>query len=289
MKYPLLSGMDLSVVRGPLSYVGYMLRKVQRRLLSKRNPKRVEVSLGDYMLRRGDISQIQAGVAALFLDTERYINNKDDSFYYQNVSKKYWYGSDYDTTSDDLRFKGTIDSIIAKGFDPDSVVDIDKDCTLQNGTHRTAALLCLHKYQVGALVFAYRWHWFKNADEYFKQMGYDERYIDDIKTSFDRVESELISVGATFVLWLPNNQFNTIEELFKKNDIRLLAVHSDELIQFAFVSPKYIVKNNTIVSKSAEGLERQLRKKQLKGFKLSKNCLEGMDIFNEYKNQRLSK
>lgn len=287
MKYPFISGMELSIVDGPVSYLRVMKQKIFRRIL-RNNSHRINLSIGDYMLKRDSLSHMQFGIAALCLDIERYLKSGDASFYYQNVSKAHWYGKDYDTSADDLRFRETLDSIVSQGYNPDSFVELDRDITIQNGTHRTAILLCLHQYSMCGLRFAYRYRWFENADKYVKYMSYEPQYIADILTAYDKIEQELIDAGATFALYVPNDSSDVRCLLNDENTIRLLRKTDlsagGVFYQFMFLKPDYRVDGTSIVSRAAERLERELKKKGLSDFIIAKNCTDGARVFSELVN-----
>jgi hypothetical protein len=281
MKYPLMSQIDMALVDGPISYFVMLYKKVEHRIRGK-NPQRIQISLGDYMLRRDTLSHLQFGISGLCLDINRYLEKGDKSFYYQTEGKREWYGTGYDTTCDNERFASVLDSIIINGYDPDSVIEVDCDVNIINGTHRTAALLCLHKYSIGALRYPYKWQRFRNADHYVKFMGIESQMADEIYAGYDIIEKELVKAGATFVLYI----WETINDrsLFLDNEnVRILNTikmnDNGLLYQFAFRDPDYRVKNNGIYSRAAERLEHLFQRKGIVNFKISKNCSEGMSLY----------
>ena len=282
MNYPFISGMDLAVVDGPVSYIEHVWRKLNRRLRS-RSPQLVQLSVGDYMLRREKLSHLQFSIAALCVDIERYIKNGDTSFEFQNIGKKLWYGRDYDSSADDLKFRQTLDSIISNGYDPESTIDLDRDITIQNGTHRTAILICLHKYFIRGLCYSYRWQWFDDSEQYVKRMGFESQYVKDVYGSYEKIEKELINAGATFAMYLPG-EADAKSVLFDSLNIRVLKKHTladGMLYQFVFKDPKYRVVGHSIISRTAECLERKIKHKGYTNFRMAKNCTEGMQLFNE--------
>lgn len=283
MKYPLMSPIDMALVDGPISYFLMIYKKVEHRIRGK-NPKRIQISLGDYMLRRDTLSHLQFGISGLCLDINRYLEKGDKSFYYQTEGKRKWYGTDYDTTDDNERFASMLDSIIINGYNPDSVIEVDHDINIINGTHRTAALLCLHKYSIGALCYPYKWKRFRDADHYVNFMGIESQMAKEIYAGYDTIEKELVKVGATFVLCI----WETINDksiFFDNENVRILNMikmnDNGLFYQFAFRDPDFRVKNNGIYSRAAERLEHLFHKNGIVKFKLSKNCTEGMNLFEK--------
>ena len=288
VKYPLISGMEVKVVDGIISYFELIWLKIIRYIF-KNEKYLIEVSIGDFMLKRKELSQIQFGISALYLDIDRYIKNGDTSFYYQNVAKKFWYGEDYKTTDDDLRFKETIDSILANGYNADSTIELDRDVTLVNGTHRTAILLCLHKYNVRAYRYSFRWRWFKNANKYIEKAKFEKKFVDDVIENYEKIERELIWSGATLSIWVGEKDSYLIRNFFVKNKkVRLLRttnhVSGGVLFQYSFCNPNYRIKEGKIVACATDELEQYLRNNGIENYRLAKNCLEGMALFDDLTN-----
>lgn len=280
-RYPLLSGMDLSIVDSPVLYLSYLWRKIKRFFLQKRKAQIINISLGDIMHCREKISHLQWSIAALYLDVERYYTKGDESFFFQNVSKYMWYGQNYDHSVDDQRFKDTLDSIAKKGYKKESFLEVDCEISLQNGTHRVAILLYLHQYEVGALCFAYKWHYFKDSEAYINKMGFDENYIKIVNESYNSIEDNMVKNGIAFTV-LCDGDLEKVVECFNDSNIRVFntrKTRSGLLFQFSFKNPNYYVSGTKIISRAAERLEKKIKKFGGKIVTVSKNCTEGQEIW----------
>lgn len=283
MKYPFLSDMDMALVDGPMSYLRMFYKKIEHRVYS-RNPQPIQLSIGDYMLLRDTLSHLQFCISSLCIDVDNYLQKGDRSFHYQTTCKQKIYGSDYDASFDNQRFIETIDSIITNGYSPNSVVELDADITLTNGTHRTAILLCINQYEIGGLRFNYRWKRFHDFNHYVSYYDFDKKYVDDVLTKYKWIENKLVSIGSTFALYLSKD--SRINDMFISDKIILLntiELANDRIFyQFAFVKPDYRIKGDRIISRAAERFEQQLIKMDIRDMCVAKNCTEGMKMYNNY-------
>lgn len=162
-------------------------------------PQKVDFSLGELMLQRGEVSHAQFAISALLMDVENYCDKGDTSFHYQNVGHKIRYGADSDVSASNNRFRNTIDSVIHNGYREDSLLDVGSDLTLHNGTHRTAICLYLKRYSLGGYAYRYKSPFLlSTAEEFIKRMGFPQDYVDEVYAKYCQIQQFLIADGVSY-------------------------------------------------------------------------------------------
>lgn len=100
-----------------------------------------ELSIGDIMLKRGNIDLCQFTTCTRLLDVKHYFLTGKPDFPYQNiVSRKRW-GNKHCEEEGNISFKRLIESYNSTGFRINSLFEVYKNFRLLNGTHRSACNL----------------------------------------------------------------------------------------------------------------------------------------------------
>ena len=181
-----------------MSSMNELTGRVWRKLL-RFFPQKVEFSLGELMLQRGEVSHAPFAISALLMDIENYCDNGDASFHYQNVGHKIRYGADSDVSVSNNRFRKTIDSVIQNGYREDSLLDVGSDLTLHYGTHRTAICLYLKRYGLLGNAFRYKSPFFlKTAKEFVKRMGFPQDYVNEVLGIYCQMQDALIDYDVSY-------------------------------------------------------------------------------------------
>lgn len=260
-------------------------QKIIRRLL-KLFPKHVEMSLGDLMLQRADVYHLQFSVSALILDIDNYCKG-DKSFYYQNVSKKKYYGSEYDIQTSNKRFSDVIDSVMKDGFRSDSTIETDKHVRLIDGTHRTAIMTYFGVFFFKAKIYPFSLQYYTNADAFIKDRLFDSKYVSDVWESFGKMQQMLIQRGLCFCCsYYGNNDLFTpkLETLIESNGghIKNRIVNDNKtVLQFILDNPDYKVKSGQLESRTILRIEKDINTILPKDtlFRISHNCTQGKEIY----------
>lgn len=276
------------------SIIGDSFKKVLSkvyRIIMRNFPRDVKMSLGDIMLQRDFVTHPQFAVSLLLLDIEDYLIKGDDSFSHKRFSQSHIRKDGVSIDDVVIRFKRVIDSCVADGFKEDSFLEIDKQATLMNGTHRTAICLYLMHFEINCKAYCYKFNYWKDsAVDFVEKNGFDKHFAQEVFNKYRKVQKTLIDNGVAFCCLTDNT-----EVLFEFLRIRgchiqrICRVNQPgakglQLVIFTIDDPDYIIKQERVVSKTVLKLERDVKKNGLiKRFDVSKNCLEGMRMYDGLK------
>lgn len=260
-------------------------QKIIRRFL-KLFPKHVQMSLGDLMLQRADVYHLQFSVSALILDIENYCKG-DKSFYYQNVSKKKYYGNEYDIQTSNKRFSDVIDSVMKDGFRSDSTIETDRHVRLIDGTHRTAIMTYFGVFFFKANIYPFSLQYYANADAFIEDRQFDSKYVSDVWESFGNMQQMLIQRGLCFCCsyYCNDDSFiHTLDNLIESNGGHIknrMVIDNKTVLQFILDNPDYKVKRGQLESRTILRIEKEINSILPKNtfYKISHNCTQGKEIY----------
>lgn len=170
-----------------------------------------ECSIGDILLKRGQIYSNQLLVASRLLDVEKFYGG-DNSFYFQNTISRATYGKHHNEIGGNNSFTKLINSYKSVGYDPSSFLTVDEDVALMDGNHRTG----LNLYHQVETINVHRVHRVveskQNTDTYFN-LGLNSSFIHQLYAKFDDIQEWLINTGNTFVACVSNSTNETVDNI----------------------------------------------------------------------------
>lgn len=264
-------------------------------------------SIGDLLLEHGEKHPFQFIVASRLLDIENFHNNGNTEFLYQNAVARILWGQRHDEDGGNQKFLDLINSYSEFGHKSSSILQVDRNYVLENGTHRVAACLYYGYYQVnimrlprklGRIKHEYHWDW-------FLRNPVPTPIINAISERYDNIQCQLVATGDTFVCVVSNSVYNSqfIEDLGKlvtilktskyslkkagssNKDIRKEEIpECGFLIQFSIKEPSYKIISCRLISERAIEIA-DVMKMRCKtfysdiDFRMSSSCLEGASIY----------
>ena len=266
----------------------YRLYKLWWDLIDSIRCYHIECSIADILLQRDVPYMNQLLLASRLLDIEAYLEKGDTSFRYQNmISFKAYGGPGFDEKGTQS-FMNLIDSYKKNGYRSDSYVTCDNAFELVDGNHRMG----LHIYEgierVNVRVLKRKIPYAYSSDWYF-EVGLPSSFMEEIYHRYDLIQSWLVSEGMAFCAIIPP----AFKEIGLAQDMRYLATVLDvkhlksgvRIILFSMPCPNYVVINNRLISKRAVAIEKILKTRYGEcsdGIIVSKNCLEGKQIYSQY-------
>ena len=256
---------------------------------------RCEVSVGDIILQRAEMDFCQFLLTSRKMDVEAYCNGIDKTFPNMCTISGFKYGPNYNPEKGRFLFAKLIESYQANGYDPTSFLTVDKECRLIDGNHRMGVNLFMGIEKLNVRFLKRSSGFSRNLDDYYK-IGVRSELIEKVTREFLHIQKWLVESGNTFCCLLKGEYENESVSLISDlgfmshvfNDIIRCKSDNKEggvLIQFSLDFPSYFVKNGKLISKRALEIEKMLeqRKKQFGldvEIKVSKNCLEGKELWN---------
>lgn len=266
--------------------IGRAVRKLLRCF-----PRKVEFSLGELMLQRGEPSHAQFVISALLMDVENYCDKNDASFHYQNVGRGLRGFNEAEIDASNDRFRRTIDSVVQNGYREDSLLQVGRDITLHDGTHRTAICLYLNHYALKGNAYCYKSPFFyRTADEFIQFMGFPQDYVNEVLDKYHQIQDSLIGNGLVYGCFSEKDPSTYLEKMAGLHLHSCRHVRPDQsgregyYLQFTMDDPNYRIKGDRIVSRTCERLEKTLKANYPStSFWVSKNCMEGKEMFDQLK------
>ena len=185
--------------------------------------KKCEVSLGDLMLRRADLTFGQIMAASRYMDIKAYCEKGDESFKYLNAISRAQYGKHHgDGSQSNRSFIKLIESYKKNGYMETSLLTVDKFCNMIDGTHRIGANLYfgfdeLNVKMVKRTSITGMW---QTPDQYFRT-PLQTSVLDDIMDAYQEIQGRFIEIGNTFCCWIKGQYEN--EQVSLISDMKILA------------------------------------------------------------------
>ena len=231
------------------------------RIYDKLTAKEVEIAIGDIILKSPFPDFILFLVASRHLDAQRYVTGEDVSFKYMNGISFKAHGSKHSPEKGIKQFTDLIDSFNEKGYDQNSLLVIDKDLNLDNGTHRLALCLLNGIYTVKAKVLRRKALVNRTIDWYYNT-ALDSTFLREISDEYNRIYNDLIVKGHAFICRVEGEVRAIADDL--KNDLSVLSGCSNVVVLsenknaieygLSIVNPRYSISQSgggqIIVAKS---------------------------------------
>lgn len=241
-------------------------------LYDRVSSKKCAVSVGDIILKRAELDHCQFLLTTRKLDVAAFVSGVDQTFPYQNTVSRAVYGSAHKEERGNRHFTDLIKSYQTKGYDPTSLLTVDKECRLIDGNHRMGLNLYMEIEQLNVKYLRRSSKFSRNLDKFLK-LCVSSNFMVEVYTEFSKIQEWLIETGNTFCCLLKGEYEKDEVSLVK--DLRLLVnvlktyplstVNSSQgiLVQFAIDFPSYCIKEGVIYSKRAAEIEKilNLRKK----------------------------
>lgn len=220
-----------------------------------------------------------------YLDAKHYCSGEDTSFKYMNAISFKGHGATHSPERGNKQFRDLIESFQQKGYDPSSLLVMDRDLNLDNGTHRLAICLLNGIYTVRAKVVRRRALVQKTIDWYYNA-GLESGFLAEISDEYKRIYNGLITSGHAFLCRIEGDVKAVADDIRK--DLSVLSrspqvnlIHeSENKIEygFAIANPKYSIcyMNLNLQSDRAVEIEKILCKRyKAKNvtISVSKNCV----------------
>ena len=250
--------------------------------------KEVELAIGDIILANPYPDFILFLVASRYLDADNYCSGKDASFRYMNGISFKAHGAKHSPEKGIKQFTDLIESFNEKGYDPTSLLVMDRNLNLDNGTHRVALCLLNDIYTVRAKVLRRKALVDRTVDWFYKT-DLDSVFLREISDEYKRIYYELIARGHAFICRVEGEVKAVAGDL--KNDLSVLSgcsqlaviIENQDTIEYGFsiVNPRYSISSTVLgggilLSQRAVEIEKILRiRYQAKNVSLSvsKNCV----------------
>lgn len=266
------------------------------------------VSVGDILMNRDEAIFVQFSTLSRILDIQSYVEQGDKRFVVQDTLAKYKYGErygkDYNHNLMSKHFSSLIDSFRNNGYNEKSIVELDKEGTLTDGTHRVAMAVYCHQWELNAKIVRRKSKYPHNID-YFYKLGIDTCLIEEIVRQGNVVEEKFIMNGVSLGCLIYDVQPSIINSIL--NDLKALcdvkrlkpfilpkgATTSFEptikttiegnYILFILRNPKYDYKNKELISTRSKEIETTLNNRYEGKSKIlfMNNCRKGKEMFNE--------
>ena len=281
--------------------------KLYHRLLFFYNEKtcsRFECSIGDILLKRGEVLNNQLLLTSRVLDIEMFLSGKDQSFPYQNAISYKEYGKNHREEGGNRAFRALIESYQKDGYHNDSYITCDKDMELMDGNHRMG----LHVYEkiefVNVRRISRKIPFPRGAEGFYKKGAFGDLlnsdFMERIFERYETIQKWLVDSGNTFcavageINCKGQNPLDDISRLvlpLKKTYkpfegvVNGINARWSGYLLFSLNIPSYNVKNGRLYSEMAIQIE-DLMKERYGGnipIILSHNCSEGKKMFEAIK------
>lgn len=250
--------------------------------------KKIECSIGDILLLRDVPNGSQLLLTSRLLDVDAYLGQGDETFPYQNTISRKKYGNNHNEEGGNSSFKALIESYKKFGYNQDSYITCDKNMVLMDGNHRMGLQIHEHIEKVNVRIVGRKWPDTEALDSYYERL-FPTAFMERIFQRFSEIQKWLIGNGMTFCAYLKSENQEGINLL---NDMRHLCNVLDVketkcegvIVCFSMFNPQYIVKDNQLFSNRAAKIENILIGRKCAGDEVivSKNCLEGKQLYDKY-------
>lgn len=252
----------------------------------------VNVSVGDIMLQRGNkIDEKQFLIASRWLDAKNFdaIGGGYNFLYMNAISNSS--GLSHDAERANRAFIKLIDSYKKKGYMATSLLDMDNNAIVNNGTHRVALNIFTGASQMRVRMFQRKLPISSNLDPYFNRC-LPLNIIKDIRQAYDEIQNYLTNNGHTFCAVISADSYPSLGLIIQQygrilSSKEIESVHGSQktlLIQFSLNNPGYYASDNKIVSRCVEKMQRYCKRYDIDA-KFSKNCSEGHILYTSCCNQ----
>lgn len=270
--------------------------------------KKAVVSVGDILMLRPEASFVQFVTMSRILDIRSYIENGDKNFTVQDTLAKYRYGErygkDYHHNQMSDHFSNLIESFLNNGYEEKSIVELDQEGTLTDGTHRVAMATYNHHWNLNAKIVRRISKYPHNIDYYYN-LGVETNLMEKINEQSQEIQDLLIANGVTLGCLIYNIEESVkkslLSDLYDLCDVKRTAAFSipngvktsfsttttmqiDGLyILFSLKNPKYEYKKNELVSVRTVVIETILKNRyENKAIIIfMNNCVRGKETFDE--------
>ena len=270
--------------------------------------RKAVVSVGDLLMSRSSASFVQFILSSRILDIQSYIEKGDKNFSVQEILAKYKYGDrygkDYHHNIMSNHFLSLIDSFKNNGYDERSIIEVDKEGTLTDGTHRVAmAAYCQH-WNLNAKIVRRKSKYPHNLDYYYN-LGLKTDFLEKIYKQTKDIQEFLLKNGVTLGCLIYDieetaknnlladlNYLCDIKRVFKLDLPKGRAVSFisttdvpivGHFILFTLKHPEYEYRNSELVSSRSRDIELLLTKRYTSKAKIifSNNCVRGKEMYDE--------
>lgn len=264
-----------------LKNIWAVVLKIYDRLTSKV----VEVSIGDIILSHPYPDFISFVFASRHLDASHYLSGEDRSFKYMHAISSKFQSDKYSKEKGEKKFIDLMESFSKRGYDPSSLLVMDKDLNLDNGTHRLALCLLNGIYNVKVMIVKRKAVVKKSVDLYYN-VGVESGLLLDISNEYSRIYNQLVDSGHAFICRIEGDVKNISEDI--KKDLAILSgctnvklfQDTDNQIKYSFsiVNPLYSADYSIGQLRSERALEiekvlrRRYNNRNVTIF-VSKNCV----------------
>lgn len=247
------------------------------------------MSIGDILLKRANVDLGQFTTATRLLDIMHYIETGDVSFPFQNeVSRKLW-GKEHQEEKGNQEFEALIKSYQKKGFDMESLFEVDCDYILLNGTHRSALNLFFDYDEIK--VKHLRRRSLKCQNPYpLLSLDLNSEFYKSVFKAYENLQKRLIATGNTFLILVTEEVYDKIYCELRNlvNVLRVSAFKSQDsslpfngkMIQFSLPCPNYCSKDGRVVSRYAKRMKEEYARRY-KDIIITTSCLEGKQLFRK--------
>ena len=178
--------------------------------------KQCEVSVGDIVLQRAEFDHCQFLLTTRRLDVAAYINKGDKTFPYQNTVSRAVYDASHKEERGNLHFISLIESYKEKGYDSASLLTVDRECRLIDGSHRMGVNLLMGIEKLNVRMFRRSSGFPRNLDGYFK-LGLTTSFMNEVVKEYHGIQNWLLETGNTFCCLIrgeyENNEVSLVKEM----------------------------------------------------------------------------
>lgn len=244
----------------------------------------VDVSIGDIMLMRHSIDDLQFLTASRLIDVENY-SKGDLNFVFQSSISAAFGVPKQKIEKDKSKFENLIKRL-QEGFDPKFPLLLDRNIRIMNGTHRVSLCLYYKFYKVSALISKRESKSCTSPVIYYSKPLSTEM-LSKIIDRYNRIQDELIDSGICYSCLVEGNP-SCFQHIVKDIASFFNVKRYDErdrkmLIRFLITEPDFILDNCKIVSKGCSRIQAILSHRYPNAkIVISGNCIEGKDLFDSF-------
>ncbi len=254
--------------------------------------KKATISIGDIVNIRTEIENNQFLLITRLLDIEDYKVKGISSFNWQNTISRKAYGNEHREQDGNRAFEELIKSYSKKGYDPSSYFVVDRDLCLLDGNHRMGMNLYMGIDTINVRVLKRKSRSLKSIDWYLSA-GLDTSFIEAVNNRLIEIQNVMVDTGNVFCAIVSDKiiakDLSFLVIIKKMNDFSEIphntvwgsySLPSQGLfLRFTLNDPQYYIKNGNAYSKRIEEIRKVIGKRTADSFVISRNCLEGKQLY----------
>lgn len=255
--------------------------------------RKVTCSVGDILLRGNTLDEGQLTILSRYYDLLEYYSGRNLHFPFQNAISYLLWGDSHDEQSGNTGFMKLIESYEKDGYREDSLITLDRDLSLMNGSHRVAMNLYHGYWNMRAKVLYRRIKKCRGYD-WYADKGLQKYWLNILNELRIKVEKSLFEEGITlaFVADVDSQESeleltSILNSKIRKYKLYHLSKESKIFVQVVFVQPNYLISKGGLRSLAMLELVQQINFRDIHVSEVAANCIAGKALFEKYMDKRV--